>query len=71
METTNEFSFMLKASKHGVGVFAVHDIGLETYLRLFGNEDKEADVSVIRNKKDIPEFLIQTLRPVHFLENIF
>jgi SET domain-containing protein len=56
METTNEFSFVLKPSVHGIGVFAAHDIMAETYLRLFGNEDKTNDVSVIRNKKDVPEF---------------
>ncbi len=36
-DTTNEFSFMLKPSKHGIGVFAVHNIPKDTYLRLFGD----------------------------------
>src|SRR5262245_30735018 len=35
MNTTNEFSFILKPSEHGVGVFAAHDIKEGTYLRLF------------------------------------
>lgn len=52
--TTTEFSFILKPAKHGVGVFAAHNIKSETYLRIFGDEDAKNDVSVIRNKKDIP-----------------
>ncbi|OHA01355.1 MAG: hypothetical protein A3C11_01765 [Candidatus Sungbacteria bacterium RIFCSPHIGHO2_02_FULL_49_12] len=53
--TTNEFSFILKPSQHGIGVFAVHDIKKGTYLRLFGDE-KELEHRV-RNldKKEIPE----------------
>ena len=35
---TNEFSFLLKPSKYGVGVFAAHDIVKGTYLKLFGDE---------------------------------
>lgn len=53
---TNEFSFVLKSSEHGVGVFAVHDIGANTYLRVFGDEDNPNDVSVVRKKEDVPEF---------------
>ena len=53
---TNEFSFAIKPTEHGVGVFATHAIKEGAYLRLFGEEDKTSDVSVIRNKKDVPEF---------------
>ncbi len=56
---TTEFSFVLKKSKHGVGVFAAHDIPAKTYLRLFGDEDKPSDVSVIRKKEDVPDFYMQ------------
>jgi hypothetical protein len=35
---TNEFSFILKPSSHGIGVFATHDIAIGAYLRLFGDE---------------------------------
>jgi hypothetical protein len=50
---TTEFSFILKAAKYGVGVFATHDIKKGTYLRLFNEENVE--VSRLRNKKDVPE----------------
>lgn len=53
---TTEFSFVLKISDHEVGIFAVHDIKSGTYLRLFGDKDYQNDVSVIREKKDVPEF---------------
>ncbi len=56
---TTEFSFILKPAKHGIGVFATHDIKAETYLRLFGDETEIADVSVVRKKKDVPEFFRQ------------
>lgn len=58
---TTEFSFVLKKSKHGVGVFAMHDIAKETFLRLFGDENNPNDVSVIRKKKDVPEFFLAIL----------
>ena len=58
--TTTEFSFVLKPSEHGVGVFAVHDIKAGTYLRLFGNEKKDGTgVAVSRNKEDVPELFRQ------------
>ncbi|MFA5355122.1 MAG: SET domain-containing protein [Candidatus Paceibacterota bacterium] len=50
---TTEFSFILKPAKYGVGVFAVHDIKKDTYLRLFNEENVE--VSISRERKDIPE----------------
>lgn len=53
---TTEFSFILKNSEHGVGVFAAHDIKADTYLRVFGDENNPNDVSVVRKKKDVPEF---------------
>ncbi len=56
---TTEFSFVLKKSKHGVGVFAMHNIKAETYLRVFGDENNPNDVAIIRKKKDIPEFFWQ------------
>ena len=55
-DITTEFSFVLKPAEHGIGVFATHDIKKGTYLRFFGNETIETDVSVLRNKKDVPEF---------------
>ena len=39
MNKTSEFSFILKPSKYGVGVFAAHDIKKGTFLRLFGNDE--------------------------------
>ncbi len=35
MDTTSEFSFILKPSQRGIGVFATHDIKKGTLLRLF------------------------------------
>jgi hypothetical protein len=56
---TNEFSFILKPTNHGVDVFATHDIKQETYLRLFGDETKTKSnflTTVARNKEDVPNF---------------
>ena len=39
MKKTTEFSFILKPSKYGVGVFATHNIAKGTYLRLFNEKD--------------------------------
>lgn len=58
-DKTTEFSFILKPSNHGVGVFVVHDIKAETYLRVFGDEDNPIDVAIIRKKEDVPEFFRQ------------
>lgn len=41
MNETDEFSFKLQPSGHGVGVFAVESIKKGTYLRLFGDRNKE------------------------------
>jgi SET domain-containing protein len=57
-DKTTEFSFILKPVKHGVGVFAVHDIRTGTYLRLFRDEN-EPRVAVIRKKEDVHEFFRQ------------
>lgn len=50
--TTTEFSFILKPSEHGVGVFATHYIKAGTYLRLFGDNEGH---SILREKKETPE----------------
>jgi len=52
---TDEFSFMLKPSKHGIGVFAAHDIKKGTFLRLFGDEKKIENRAAMRDKKAVPE----------------
>ena len=51
-ETTNEFSFVLKPSAHGIGVFATHGIKKGTHLRLFGADEKGAKW---RDRKDVPK----------------
>lgn len=38
LDKTDEFSFILKPSEYGIGVFATHNIKKDTYLRLFGKE---------------------------------
>lgn len=52
---TNEFSFVLNSTKHGVGVFAAHDITKGTYLRLFGDEKLYEHRIRILDKRDVPE----------------
>lgn len=52
---TNEFSFILKPSTYGVGVFATHDIAKDTFLRLFGDEEKLENRAVLRKATDVPE----------------
>jgi len=49
---TDEFSFILKASKHGVGVFAAHPIKAGTLLNLLG---KNHDDFMEREKDSVPE----------------
>lgn len=58
-DKTTEFSFILKPSENGIGVFAAHDIKAGTYLRFFGGETESTDVSVVRKKEDVPEFFRQ------------
>jgi len=50
MDTTNEFSFILKPSKYGIGVFATHNIKKGTHLRLLG--DKKDYVRIL-NRNDL------------------
>lgn len=52
---TTEFSFILKPSEYGVGVFATEDIKKDTHLRLFGDEETIDFRSLVRNKEDVPE----------------
>jgi SET domain-containing protein len=56
MNSTSEFSFVLKPSEHGIGVFAFHDIKAGTYLRLFRDETEKEPRSVVRKTEDVPEF---------------
>jgi SET domain-containing protein len=58
-DSTTEFSFILKPSDHGIGVFAVHDIRAETYLRLFADDSDLDAVSAVRNKEDVPEIFLK------------
>ena len=58
-DKTTEFSFVLKPAEHGIGVFAAHEIKAGTYLRLFGAETVETDVSITRKKEDVPKFFQQ------------
>lgn len=52
---TTEFSFVLKKSKHGIGVFAVHDIKRNTHLRLFGDKETITLRSLIRKRSEVPK----------------
>ena len=58
MDSTNEFFFILKPSEHGIGVFAVHDIKVGTYLRLFKQNDDPL-VAILRLKKAVPKIFTQ------------
>ena len=54
--TTNEFSFILKSSKYGVGVFSVYKIKKGSFLRLFGKETPKSKRNTrIIPKKNIPK----------------
>lgn len=55
MDKTDEFSFVIKPAKYGVGVFATHDIKEGTHLRLFVDEETTQHESRVLNKKDVPE----------------
>jgi hypothetical protein len=52
---TTEFSFELKPSGYGIGVFAVHDIVKGSYLRLFAFDHCHDNGFIIRKKEDVPE----------------
>ena len=54
---TNEFSFILKPSKHGIGVFATHNIVKGTYLRLFGCEkENEHKIRMLKSNEVQKDF---------------
>jgi len=53
-EGTNEFSFVLKPSNHGIGVFVVYDIKEGTHLRLFGNESSRENRVRVLPKNEVP-----------------
>lgn len=55
-DKTTEFSFALKPTAHGIGVFAVHDIKAGAFLRLFGEGAELNDRSVVRATASVPEF---------------
>lgn len=61
MDTTSEFSFVLKPSTHGIGVFAAHRIMAGAHLRLFGDEDNQLVQfsDRLRPKREIPELFQQ------------
>ena len=52
-DITTEFSFILKPSKRGIGVFVTHNIKKGIFLRLFTDEGVRGDV--IRKKSAIPK----------------
>jgi hypothetical protein len=52
---TNEFSFILQPSEHGVGVFTTQKIPAGTYLRLFGDERELGSRSLVRKTADVPK----------------
>ncbi len=53
-DKTDEFSFILKPSSHGVGVFATHNIKQGTYLRLFSKQDEGVNPDRELPKEDVP-----------------
>lgn len=57
-DETNEFSFVLRPSPHGVGVYATHDILSGTHLRLFSDEKEFENRIRKMNKAEIPEDLL-------------
>jgi SET domain-containing protein len=54
-DSTNEFSFLLKPSSYGVGVFCTHDINKGTYLRLFGDEELYENRIRTLKTEDVPK----------------
>jgi hypothetical protein len=54
MENTSEFSFILKPSNHGIGVFTTHDIQKGSHLRLFGDNEMIDLRFITHLKKDVP-----------------
>lgn len=52
---TSEFSFILRTSQYGIGVFATHAIQKGTFLRLFGDRNISHQVSKECSLEDVPE----------------
>lgn len=53
---TDEFSFILKPTEHGVGVFATHAIKRGTHLRLFGDKERNlAEDTRLLGRQEVPE----------------
>jgi len=52
---TNEFSFVLKPSKFGIGVFVTHNIKKGIFLRLFGNETPSKHLVRTIDKEEVPK----------------
>ena len=59
MKNTSEFSFILKPSNYGVGVFAAHDIKKGVHLRLFGDKETIDLRSIMRPKDTVPDIFRQ------------
>jgi len=55
---TTEFSFTLKPTLHGVGVFAVNDIKSGTHLWLFRDETAATEARILKNDA-VPPFFRQ------------
>ncbi len=55
MDRTDEFSFILKPSEHGVGVYATHAIQKGAHLRLFVDEETTKHESRELEKGKVPE----------------
>jgi SET domain-containing protein len=58
-EITTEFSFILKKSKYGIGVFATHPIKKDAPLRLFGDLNLKEDVAIKRKPGSVPKIFEQ------------
>jgi hypothetical protein len=54
-DKTTEFSFILKCCSNGIGVFAVHDIEVNTFLRLFAEKGQSDNASISRRIENVPE----------------
>ena len=67
---TTEFSFILKPAKHGIGVFATHNIKIKTFLRLFGDKNNY-NYYALRNIKIGEEIVINynTLEEIEIVKD--
>lgn len=52
---TTEYSFILRPSEYGIGVFATHAIAQGTFLRLFGDRDAPDPVTKECRVQDVPD----------------